>query len=90
MDLKQECCHPAKFIPWKGDLNTNGRKCKVPKVPNLYSMSGIWFKSLNGWRVNGARSDIVGEIKALGLYSPQRDYHSTIVGLYFKLISVQN
>ena len=57
------------YVQQKGDLNTILKIFKVPKTSNLYPIAchgyGLGDK-LYQWRLHGARSDLLAEIKALG------------------------
>ena len=60
------------YVQQKGDLNTIFESYKVPKTPGLYPLACHSYclgKILHAWRVNGARSDLLEEIKKLG-FSP--------------------
>ena len=60
------------YVQQNGDLNTILKSFKVPNTPNLYPISCHGYglgACLYTWRVNGARSDLLDEIKALGFKS---------------------
>ena len=60
------------YVQQKGDLNTVMQTFRVPLAPGLYPIVCHGYrlgKILHRWRLNGARPDLLKEIKALGFIS---------------------
>ena len=77
------------YVQQKGDLNTILKSFKVPKTSSLYPVVCHGYSlgdKLHQWRLDGARPDLLDEIKALG-FKPdpisfsQRDLKTLFQGL---------
>ena len=77
------------YVKEKGDLNTIPRGYTIPKKESLYPTACRGYRlgeKIYQWRLNGARPDLLEDIKALG-FNPdpivfsQRDLSTLLIGL---------